>query len=111
MEWLNINTAVCDRRALIACVLIIALTFHRLLRSVVYTQNGLLTAYLNPALHFHREGANSDVLALPRNASAQLKSSIVWDFCAAAKCYSIDAVWVFVDLNRLGYEVRSQRVK
>lgn len=39
-------------------ILIIALTFHRLPRTVVYTQNGPLTAYLDPAalLFFFSQG-------------------------------------------------------
>lgn len=75
---MNVNTAGCDRRAFIGCILIIALTFHRVPRTLVYTQNVPLTAYLNPASLFaRREGTSSEVLAMHRNAYAQFKSSIV----------------------------------
>lgn len=85
---MNVNTAGCDRRSFIGYILIIALTFHRLPRTVVYTQNVPLTAYMNPASLLRREGASSEVLAVLRKASALFKSSIVWDFCGAP--------WVFV---------------
>ncbi len=46
----------------------------------MYTQNVLLTAYMDTALLFCGEGASSEVLAALKNASAQFKSSIVWEF-------------------------------
>lgn len=52
MEGFNVNTAGYNGRAFIGCILIIALTFHGLPRTVVYTQNVPLTAYLNPASCF-----------------------------------------------------------
>lgn len=69
---MNINTAGCDRRVRTGCILIIALTFHRLPRAVVYKQNVAETSYLHPA-----------VVAA----------------CSEVKSYSIDAQWLFVDLR------------
>ena len=73
-KWLNVNTAVCNRKTFMACILIIALTYRQLPRAVVYTLNGAVNSSAQSVLAFHGEGVHN------HKASAQWKDGIIWDY-------------------------------
>ena len=74
MKWLNVNTAVCNRKTFMACILIIALTYCQLPRAVVYTPNGAVNSSAQSVFAFHGEGAHN------HKALAQWKDGIIWDY-------------------------------
>ena len=73
MKWLNVNTAVCNRKTFMACILIIALTHRQLPRAVVYTPNGAVNSSAQSVLAFHGEGAHNHKALVQRNGC------IIWD--------------------------------
>lgn len=105
-----------SKRLFIGCILIIALTFHRLPRTVVYTQNVLLTAYMSTASLFSQ-----------RRCKLRGLGSAEKCICSIQKQHCLGILWwskvwfswclVGVCCNHLredwleGVEVRSPRIK
>lgn len=85
-------------RAFIGCILIIALTFHRLPRTVVYTLNVPLTAYLNPSRFLQRR-------CLLRSHGSAQKCICSTQKQHCFKCDVIAVLWVS-DATTSGYAIK-----